>query len=549
MRIPLDPPKFTDLVQTLVRHALTPAIVFLPSRRACDDAVESFRSIRSVGLSSDQIDQIEAIIDSFGDEAPFLRKHRHYSLVFRKGVAAHHAGHLPAWKHLVEKLMSSGLLRAVFSTSTLAAGIDMPARSVVITASSLRGDEGHRDIKAFELAQMTGRAGRRGRDKVGFAVFIPGPFQDIRLIQERLFQPPEPIESSFNANYTMVLNLLQQLSPESARALVERSFLQFQRIEQAQRLRPRLERIQKLVNDDAAQCPAGNRVKTIMRYQELEHTLNRSRKQVKSLRRMVDREQVAAGMDPEWTKSLMEGLEKEETTLRTLLAKRDDLPCGTCSQLKRCPQRAGEIAHNYEELTRLEDRMDSFEHGLWSGFEDCVKILQHFDYIDDNWRPTEQGNWASFLRVDNTLFIAELLRDGFFDTPDARTMAALCGGLAAEDRDFTTSYHQPEPFLATLRKAVGIAKAIEAIQDQHSFYCPMWIDKEAAKLVWLWGDVTRPWEELLKLTEASEGDIVRLILRTADLLGQLTGLVDSHPHIAARAREATRLIRRPPIEE
>ncbi|HNC43518.1 MAG TPA: hypothetical protein PLU80_05105, partial [Acidobacteriota bacterium] len=169
MRIPLDPPKFTDLVQTLVRHALTPAIVFLPSRRACDDAVESFRSIRSVGLSSDQIDQIEAIIDSFGDEAPFLRKHRHYSLVFRKGVAAHHAGHLPAWKHLVEKLMSSGLLRAVFSSSTLAAGIDMPARSVVITASSLRSDDGHRDIKAFQLAQMTGRAGRRGRDKVGFA--------------------------------------------------------------------------------------------------------------------------------------------------------------------------------------------------------------------------------------------------------------------------------------------------------------------------------------------------------------------------------------------
>ncbi|MBX7218910.1 MAG: hypothetical protein K1Y36_03115 [Blastocatellia bacterium] len=547
MRIPTDPPRFTDLISTLQRHTLAPAIVFLTSRRACDEAVESFRGAHTADIGRERQQQIEAIIDRFDDEAPFIRQHRHYPMLVRKGVGAHHAGHLPAWKHVVEKTMAAGLLNAVFATSTLAAGIDMPARSVVITASSLRSDEGHRDIKSFELSQMTGRAGRRGKDKVGFAVFIPGPFQDMDVIREKLLLPPEPIESSFQANYTMVLNLLQVQTPEAARELVERSFRHFQNLKSADRSRARLERVKKLVADDAQSCPAGNRALTFPKYTELSRSAVRIQKSLRSLQKRKAKDSLVP--DPEWETVMAEGIATTQTELTAVQTKLATLPCETCSQVKQCGAAATENSKLQGELRSLEGRMHELENGLWSRFEDCVAILQHFDYLTESWQPTLQGTWAARLRVENTLFIAELLREGLFDVPTGRTLAAICGALAAEEREFPTVPGKNEDFVKPLKQAMKIARHIAAIQEQHYVFCPMFIDPDAGRLLWAWADGKLEWPGLLDRTDASEGDIVRLILRTADLLSQLTGLSDTHPEVAARAREAMRLIRRAPVED
>src|SRR5207247_9497081 len=141
------------------------------------------------------------------------------------GVASHHAGHIPAWKLLIEKMMSGGLLNAIFATSTVAAGVDFPARTVVITNADIRGNEGWRPLTASELQQMTGRAGRRGRDNVGFAVLVPGQYQNLKKIAELLKAPADPLESRFRATYISLLNLLDAFgSFDLVREIAERSF-------------------------------------------------------------------------------------------------------------------------------------------------------------------------------------------------------------------------------------------------------------------------------------------------------------------------------------
>src|SRR6185369_3057648 len=143
----------------------------------------------------------------------------------RGGIASHHAGHLPAWKLVIEKMMSAGLLDAIFATATVAAGVDFPARTVVVTVADRRTGNGWQSLTASELQQMTGRAGRRGKDRVGFIVAAPGPHQNPPKIAELLAARPDDLESQFRATYISLLNLLDAFgSFAQVRSIAERSF-------------------------------------------------------------------------------------------------------------------------------------------------------------------------------------------------------------------------------------------------------------------------------------------------------------------------------------
>ena len=175
------------------------------------------------------------------EQHPEIRGHRHWDTIIRGGVASHHAGHIPAWKMVIEKLMSAGLLDAIFATATVAAGVDFPARTVVLTVADARTGSGWRQLTASELQQMTGRAGRRGRDNVGFVVAAPGLHQDPQRIAELLKAQPDPLVSQFRATYTTLLNLLDAFGNfAQVREIAERSFahreaaLQIAQLEKAQ---------------------------------------------------------------------------------------------------------------------------------------------------------------------------------------------------------------------------------------------------------------------------------------------------------------------------
>jgi superfamily II RNA helicase len=222
LRADIPPSK---LVSALRGFNLLPAIVFLPTRRKCDEAASEVAADKSQRADPERQQKRQEIFAEFSLEFPEVLDHKHAKVIVRSGVAAHHAGHIPSWKLLIERMMSAGLLNALFATSTVAAGVDFPARTVVISNADTRGNDGWRPLSASELQQMTGRAGRRGRDKVGFVVLAPGQFQNPKKIAELLKAPPDPLESRFRATYTSLLNLLDAFGNfAQVREIAERSF-------------------------------------------------------------------------------------------------------------------------------------------------------------------------------------------------------------------------------------------------------------------------------------------------------------------------------------
>jgi len=212
------------LLTALDEYNLLPAIVFLPTRRRCDQAASEAALARR-DPDDRRREARRDFMRSFVDQHAEVRGHRHWDTIIRGGVASHHAGHIPAWKLVIEKLMSAGLLDAIFATATVAAGVDFPARTVVLTGADARTGSGWRPLSASELQQMTGRAGRRGRDNVGFVVAAPGLHQDPLAIAQLLRTTPDPLVSQFRATYTTLLNLLDAFgSFTSVREIAERSF-------------------------------------------------------------------------------------------------------------------------------------------------------------------------------------------------------------------------------------------------------------------------------------------------------------------------------------
>lgn len=212
------------LLGALEAYNLLPAIVFLPTRRRCDQAASEAALTRR-DKNDDRRTARRDFMRGFVQNHPEVRNHRHWDTIVRAGVASHHAGHIPAWKLVIEKLMSAGLLDAIFATATVAAGVDFPARTVVLTGADARSSDGWRPLSASELQQMTGRAGRRGRDNVGFVVAAPGLHQDPERIARMLMAPPDPLVSQFRATYTTLLNLLDAYgSFEGVHRIAARSF-------------------------------------------------------------------------------------------------------------------------------------------------------------------------------------------------------------------------------------------------------------------------------------------------------------------------------------
>jgi superfamily II RNA helicase len=234
--LPEMPPSI--LLAALGSYDLLPAIVFLPTRRRCDEAAaEAAFAPRRGSQDPERREARRELLSSLADDYPEMRRHRHWEVAVRGGVASHHAGHLPAWKLAIEKLMSAGLLDAIFATATVAAGVDFPARTVVLENIDVRRGQGWQPLSASEMQQMTGRAGRRGRDRVGFVVAAPGLHQNPQKMAALLGAPPDPLESRFRATYTTLLNLLDAYGTfAQVRDIAERSFARRDALEDISRL-------------------------------------------------------------------------------------------------------------------------------------------------------------------------------------------------------------------------------------------------------------------------------------------------------------------------
>ncbi|HSY15046.1 MAG TPA: DEAD/DEAH box helicase, partial [Jatrophihabitantaceae bacterium] len=226
------PPNRPDVVARLDREGLLPAITFIFSRAGCDAAV---RQCVQAGLwltSPDERDEVTRLVElrTAAIPAEDLEVLGYWEWLdgLRRGIAAHHAGLVPAFKETVEALFVRGLVRAVFATETLALGINMPARTVVLERLSKFNGEAHADITPGEYTQLTGRAGRRGIDIEGHAVVLWSPEVDPLRVAGLASTRTYPLRSSFRPSYNMAVNLVDQLGRADARRLLEASFAQFQ---------------------------------------------------------------------------------------------------------------------------------------------------------------------------------------------------------------------------------------------------------------------------------------------------------------------------------
>ncbi len=204
---------------------LLPAIFFLKSRADCDQALATCPPVET---DSGMARRMKGLVKTFVKEYPHLEGHRQIKPLLESLVGSHHGGQLPYWKVLVERMMNKGFLEAIFSTSTVAAGVNFPARSVVLFQSDRYNGREFADLTPTALHQMVGRAGRRGMDNIGFALVVPGYYQNPKLIHELLSSPPDPILSQIHINFSMTLNLLLSHTPLEVRDLLERSFAAFQ---------------------------------------------------------------------------------------------------------------------------------------------------------------------------------------------------------------------------------------------------------------------------------------------------------------------------------
>ena len=257
-------PRRLEVAEALLAAAKLPAIYFIFSRAGCDDAA---RSVASAGLRLTSASEREEISEFASEMTANLNPtdlavlgYESWLSMIESGVAAHHAGMVPAFKETVEQLFSTGHIKLVFATETLALGINMPAKAVVLESFSKFNGESHELLRAGDYTQLTGRAGRRGIDEHGTAVILYSSYVPFKKVADVAALGSHPLVSSFEPSYNMAVNLVANYPKDRAQELLRASFAQFRTQERARQLDERIaERAAEVERYlAAAQCERGD---------------------------------------------------------------------------------------------------------------------------------------------------------------------------------------------------------------------------------------------------------------------------------------------------
>lgn len=416
-------PSFSEIIAILREFNLLPAIFFLKSRSECNLAVRECRPD-----NFEREEEFDRDLQELLDKAPFLEEHRQLPALRNCRVAAHHGGQLPAWKFLVEEMMKKGHLDAIFATSTVAAGVNFPARTIVLFNSDQFNGHEFLPLNATGFHQMTGRSGRRGKDKIGFLLNIPGRNMDLNYVRQLLSMKPEEITSRIRNDFSMVLNLLLAYRPEDVRDIFERSLAAYQKS------------VHKKDSDRRIGGPA-----------------------------------------------------------------------------------------------------------LWRDFKRHVSFLKMEGFVDADNRLTDDGKWASNLRLDQPLLIAECLRKGVFPKENEALLAALIAPFVTDRNEeiYVNKRELPSEMYEAYKRMISVTEPLAERMQSAGFPInplPLW----TSKVVYEWARGCE-WNELIERSGIAEGDLVMLISRTADHLRQLYSLRDTYPETAALAQKARETILREPV--
>jgi superfamily II RNA helicase len=576
-----------------------------------------------------------------------------------QGVAAHHAGVLPAFKELVEQLFEIGLIKVVFATATLSAGINMPAKTTVISALSKRTDEGHSMLSPSEFLQIAGRAGRRGMDEQGYVVTVQTPFEGAKEAAFLATATPEPLKSWFAPSYGMVLNLLQKHSLDEAKDLLEKSFAEY--LAQL-KLAPEKEAITTLTTELAKLDIelAAISDQEIRSYRKLKQRIKEEKRQLKIRIRQAQttrKQQIAAlfsqlqpgnilhikgkhikvatpvtavfvafvpgpgkaedllclGENNRWymvaqadvvdiNPSSLPSAEIINLTMpmieKVILGpwrKGDELTLTVSQKIKDFvteipePKEVSEQQQKLEELqnklnshplqkqknpaqilARYQDReelRDQLHHTqnryqnqqsrksyYWEDFLRLIEILQEFKALD-GYNPTTLGVAAATVRGENELWLGLVFISGELDHLESAQLASAVSALITETlRPDTWTNYLPAPEVIEAFQHLGkedislteMRRKLYQAQHKRFISIPIWFEDELMGLVEAWALGT-DWTELCENTNLDEGDIVRLLRRTLDLLLQIPQTPGVSEMLKLNARVAIEQMKRFPV--
>ena len=525
-----------DVVSILHKRNMLPAIYFTFSRKKCDEQMEKCAGLCLV--TPEEQKEIKQIVEEYIAENPYLALNKHIDYLLC-GVASHPAGLLPGWKVLVEKLFQKGLIKVVFATETLAAGINMPARSTVISAVSKRTDSGHRMLTANEFLQMSGRAGRRGMDEIGYVTVIGTAFQSPEEVAELVTSKANPLESRFSPTYSMVVNLLQRFTLEEAKELILKSFGYFSSTD---RLKPLLSQQKEITGTlerfRAFRCINGLSNEDMFEYNKKKNTYVEYRKIVKTLRKQMKNK------NDEYSPEFVEFNNKT----KKLLAEVHSSPCDTCRLYKKHAKEIILQQRFEKKALQLEKNIEYEKDVYWRKFLNHTHALEKMGYLKDNY-PTEKGLTIASIRSENELFVSEIIMSGVLEGLKPDELASVVCAITTED--LRADVYPEIPISRVTRKALNRIKDIKRnvgrIQSDFDIDTEMYINSYYSPLVEYWingGD----WEGLIEQAGSGEGDVVRSFKRTVDLLRQLTIVPNVSDAVIENARAAIDAILRPPVD-
>ncbi len=523
-----------EIINNLRENDMLPAIYFTFSRKKCDEQMEKCASLDLV--TKGERAQIQQIIDEYIAENPHLYNNKHIEYLLC-GVASHHAGLLPAWKGLVEKLFQKGLIKVVFATETLAAGINMPARSTVISSTSKRTDSGHRMLTASEFLQMSGRAGRRGMDEIGYVTVVGTQFQSPEEVAELVLSDANPLESRFSPSYSMVLNLLQRFSLDEAKELILKSFGYFSSGSRMQPLINAQKQIEGEIKSREFICPSRLSDNDIHEYDKLRHIYVQNRQTYKKI----------CKQERSKNRPLSPEARQFGAQTKAMLEKMHTFPCDTCKLYKKHSKNIEVLERFSVRYKKLEKEIEKQRDIFWNKFLAHRSVLMDYGYLKDDY-PTDRGVTTSQIRSENELFIAEIIFSGVLENLTPAQLAAVVCAITTEDLRIDIPYLPiSEPVRKTLNVIRNIRRKVEKVQSRYSVEAPMYINPYFSSLIELWVEGA-DWENITEQVDMGEGDIVRSFKRVVDVLRQFTTIANVPEALVFTAREAIDKIQREPVD-
>ena len=500
-----------DIIDKLQRENLLPAITFIFSRAGCDAAVKQCLQAGIKLTSAEErleiVTTAQRYTQNLAEEDLEVLGYRDWLLALERGIAAHHAGLLPSFKGAVEDLFKRGLVKAVFATETLALGINMPARTVVLEKLTKWNGEAHVSITPGEYTQLTGRAGRRGIDIEGNAVVQWSPTVDSATAAGLASTRTYPLRSSFTPSYNMSINLIARFGRERARGSLESSFAQFQADRAVVGLVRQIRKNESLAAEltDSAQCHLGdfNEYSRIrIEIKELEKLLSK-----RDGRRTFDQRQRAH-------------MENELDGMRRGLRQHD---CHSCSDRETHARIAERADRLNRESDGLRARVENRTHVIAKTFDRICNVLTHLGYIEGE-KPLEQGKILAKIYAESDLLLTESIRRGVLNNLNAPELLSVASAMIYESRS-AENYAPKMPHQNVANSLAAVAKIwveLEDIENEFEVKTQREPDFGFCYSAYRWAN-GHSLSSVLKGTDMTVGDFVRSIRQLIDLLTQIAG--------------------------